>query len=316
MKNILASDIGGTSSRFAHFKADGAGGLALEGLTILPTKESPSFAELLDALRGSGFSLMPEDADSVCLAVAGPVRGTYCDPPNIAWDVDISLSASLGLRRAVMINDFVAQAYACLSSVGREAKVVLSGEHDPMGAVAVVGPGTGFGKAALIPDIYGGFHPMASEGGHASFPFVSEEEQKFSEFIIRKLGVDYPSIDNVVTGGGMALLHEFLTGEALEHHEVPTGKDAGEEALRWGARLLARVARNFALDTLSTGGLFIAGGVAARTPALVEHEAFGEEFTSSEKHSALLGQIPVRLITNEESGLWGAAYRGLMELKG
>ncbi len=316
MKNILASDIGGTSSRFAHFKADGEGALSIEGLTILPTKESPSFAALLETLRGSEFTLMPEDADSVCIAIAGPVRGTYSDPPNIAWDVDLSAPASLGLKHAVMINDFVAQAYACVSSVGREAKVVLGGEPDPMGAVAVLGPGTGFGKAALLPDASGGFHPMASEGGHAAFPFAPGDEQKLSDFIIRKLGVRYPTIDNVVTGGGVALLHEFLTGEVLEHHEVPTGDEADEETVRWCARLLARVARNFALDTLATGGLFITGGVAARTPAFVEHEAFGAEFTDSEKHSALLGQIPVRLITNELSGLWGAAYKSLMELEG
>ena len=316
MKKILASDIGGTSSRFAHFEADHLGALHLKGIKTLPTKEYSSFAALMDALRDSEFTLRPGDADAVCLGLAGPVRGAYCDPPNIDWDVDLTEPDRFGLTGAVMINDFVAQAYACVSSVGKDAKIVLSGEPDPLGAVAVLGPGTGLGKAALIPDNKGAYVPMPSEGGHAAFPFAPGPEQEFSEFIIKRLRVSYPTIDNVVTGGGMALLHEFLTGQAVSPHEVPSGAEADGQYTQWGARMLARVARNFALDTLATGGVFIAGGVAARNPALVTNEAFRAEFTSSEKHSVLLGRIPVRLVTNEDNGLWGAAYRGLMELKG
>ncbi|KKM06376.1 hypothetical protein LCGC14_1744630, partial [marine sediment metagenome] len=173
-------------------------------------------------------------------------------------------------------------------------------------------------KAALIPmgsDINGGFLPMPSEGGHSAFPFREGREQEFNRFLIKRLGVSYPSIDNVVTGGGMALLHEFLTGNPITPHQVPEHLEEGSETLLWGARFLARVARDFALDTLSTGGLFIAGGVAARSPALVRHEAFGAEFRDSQKHAGLLERIPVSLITDEASGLWGAAMRGIEQLK-
>ncbi len=316
--NILAADIGGTSSRFAHFQADPGGELTLLGVTVLKTKEAKSFAGLMDALWATDFTLRPKDADMASLAVAGPVRGTYSDPPNIDWDVDLSHPEKLGLRRAVMINDFVAQAYACLTKVGDDAQRVLEGEPDPMGAKAVIGPGTGFGKAALIPmgqNNNGGFLPMPSEGGHSAFPFKGDKEQEFSRFLIARLDVSYPSIDNVVTGGGMALLHEFLTGGHITPHQVPEHLEEGSETLLWSARMLARVARDFALDTLCTGGLFIAGGVAARSPALVRHEAFGAEFRDSQKHAGLLERIPVSLITDEASGLWGAAMRGLEELK-
>ena len=313
--NILASDIGGTSSRFAHFQTTSSGELNLVGITILKTREADSFAGLLDALRASAFTLKPEDADMTSMAVAGPVQGMYSNPPNIAWDVNLSKPEKLGLKHAVMINDFVAQAYACLTSVGASAQIVLEGDPDPLGTVAVVGPGTGFGKAALLPDIYGGFHPMPSEGGHSAFPFNGAKEQEFSEFLIDRLNVTYPSIDNVVTGGGMALMHEFLTGHAITPEQVPEFMNADSETLLWAARMLARVARNFALDTLSTGGMFIAGGVAARSPEIVEHEAFRAEFRDSQKHSKLLKGIPVKLITDETSGLWGAAFLGLMELK-
>jgi glucokinase len=75
------------------------------------------------------------------------------------------------------------------------------------------------------------------------------------------------------------------------------------------------VCRNYALETLSLGGLYIAGGVAARTPELITHEIFATEFRSSPTMSKILEKIPVFLITNEESGLWGAALLGLQTLK-
>jgi glucokinase len=64
------------------------------------------------------------------------------------------------------------------------------------------------------------------------------------------------------------------------------------------------------------GGVYIAGGVAARTPAIVTHEAFGAEFRSSPTMARLLEGMPVYLIRDEDSGLWGAAALGLQMLRG
>ena len=60
--------------------------------------------------------------------------------------------------------------------------------------------------------------------------------------------------------------------------------------------------------------MYIAGGVAARTPALVTHPEFAREFRLSDSYRELLGQIPVRLIADQDSGLWGAAVYGLQQL--
>jgi glucokinase len=316
LNNILAADIGGTQSRFAHFLADPlTGELVSKETKVLATSDAASFKALIQNLRDSDFKFAIEDADTTCLAVAGPVKGTYCKPPNIDWDIDLSDQKNPGLNNAMMINDFVALAYSTLSRVGKDAELILPGEADPAGAIAVVGPGTGLGKSALIPDGRGSYVVMPSEGGHAQFPASDSREFEFTEFVKEKLGVQYASIDNIMTGGGMSLLNEFLTGERLTPHELTANLTDKSAAVKWGARFLGRVARNFALDTLSTGGVFIAGGVAARTPAFVYSEEFKAEFISSEKHENLLKQIPVRLITDELAGLWGAGYKGMMELK-
>jgi glucokinase len=54
-------------------------------------------------------------------------------------------------------------------------------------------------------------------------------------------------------------------------------------------------------------GLYVAGGVAARTPVLLTHPAFEKEFRNSDTLSGLLANIPVSLIRDENSGLWGGA---------
>jgi glucokinase len=315
--NILAADIGGTNSRFAHFKVVGDDELKLTKTQWLKTKEAPSFGRLIAELKENNFSLQPDKADIVVIAVAGPVeRGVYSSPPFIAWDIDISNARKdFEFRRCLLINDFVAQAFACRSPVGKAAKQILPGTVVTDATVSAIGAGTGLGKAALVPDAAGGFIAVPSEGGHANFPFVSKKEFDFQDFLIRELGDVYITGNTVVSGRGISLIHRFLTGEKLDSKEVISRILPDTKTLRWVARFYGRVCRNYALETLSLGGLYIAGGVAARTPELITHEAFATEFRISPTMSKILEQIPVFLISNEESGLWGAATLGLQTLK-
>lgn len=315
IKNILASDIGGTNSRFAHFRLSGTE-LELVGIKWLNTADAGSFDELVDMLHCDGFTLEPSEAAMAVFAVAGPVvGGTYSNPPAIPWAMDISGGCPGSPGGCLLINDFVAQAYACLSPLALEAEVLMPGSAQPGATLAVMGAGTGMGKAALVPDGHGGYAAMPSEGGHIAFAFEGEEENEYRRYLLEQTGEQYMTPNTVVSGGGMSLLHRFLTGEDLDPRQVVDRLTPGTETLRWAARFYARVARDFALETLALGGLYIAGGVASRTPAIVEHEAFREEFLRSPKLSALLGRIPVYLQSNQDSGLWGAAIKGRMELQ-
>jgi glucokinase len=314
---ILAADIGGTNSRFAHFRLR-EGRLSLEGKKWLETGRADSLGGLFAMLRESGFSLLPERADVTVLAVAGPVeRGVSSSPPFIPWGIDLSSARQdYGLTRHVLINDFVAQAYACRSPVGEEARPILPGTPEPESAVAVIGAGTGLGMAALLPDGRGGFAAMPSEGGHGSFPFVSPEECTYMKFLLGELEDQYMTGNVVVSGRGLSLVHKYLTGQDLHPDEVSARFHECPDTLLWMSRFYGRACRDFALATLARGGVFVAGGVAARVPGILTHGAFASEFRSSPRHARLLRGIPVYLITDEDSGLWGAAYRGKLELEG
>jgi glucokinase len=309
MKNILTADIGGTNSRFAHFKIGLDGALALVETKWLKTHDSPSFADLLDSLWKSNFGLTAEKTDMAVFAVAGPVeRNVYSNPPYISWDIDIaSAHSDFGLSHCVLMNDFLAQAFACRSPVIESTVQVLKGEVDPEAPLAVLGAGTGLGMAALVPDRSGGYVAVPSEGGHSIFPFESAREWDYMGFLKREVGEDYNTGNTVVSGRGLRLLHKYLTGEDLAPQEVAKRLGDDSETLAWAARFYGRACRHCALQVVARGGVYIAGGVAAKLPALVMHRAFADEFRFSSSMGELLRKIPVFLNRNEESGLWGAA---------
>jgi len=317
MKTILAADIGGTNSRFAHFQTDLGRTLALVDTQWLSTTEVDSFAQLLEQLRSGDFSLSADEADIAVIAVAGPVEhGSYCAPPYISWDIDLAREeVSTTLQRAVLINDFVAQAYACRSPAGKSARNILPGEPIADGTVGVLGAGTALGKAILVPLANGAFLALPSEGGHGYFPFRSEREFAFQEFYREKSGQDHITGNLVVSGRGLRYLHWFLTGEDLAPEEVTARFASASETLAWAAKFYGRACRDYALEVLARGGLYIAGGVAARTPEILTHDDFRKEFLDSPTMGRMLSTMPVFLMDNQDSGLWGAAFYGQQILR-
>jgi len=130
-----------------------------------------------------------------------------------------------------------------------------------------------------------------------------------------ELSAPYVETEYIVSGRGLSLVHQFLAGEKLTPAEVSAGLSHDSETLEWTARFYGRSCRNYALQVLARGGVYIAGGVAAKIPLLVMHPAFERQFTNSKTMAPMLKKIPVYLNTNEESGLWGAAFFAAQKLK-
>lgn len=316
MKTILAADIGGTSSRFAAFEAGPDGSLSLRERRRFRTGDARSFGHLLEMLHASGFPLPAAAADIAVVAAPGPVlEGVFCSPPFVPWAFDFSRAAEeYGFRRWALVNDFIAQAYATQSPAAAAATAVLPGRAVAGSAVAIVGAGTGLGQALLVPDGRGGHVAVPSEGGHADFPLVGREERELGDFLTERLGVERVTSVHVVSGAGLANIHWYLTGRRLPPEEVPAELAAGTPSLALASRLYARACRLFVLQGAAFGGLYVAGGVAARTPALVTDAAFEREFRAPGAMAGRMREVPVFLVADEESGLWGAAEIGRREL--
>jgi len=306
---ILAADIGGTSARFALFEADGSLGMASR--VELETARFETFQALVETAqgmladsRGPGSS----PASRAVLAVAGPVkRGSFCRPPNIAYAMDLdALPTGLLPRRSVLVNDFAAQAHGCSLFGEERSQEVLPGVMNSSLTQAVIGPGTGLGKAALVP-VGGGYVVCGSEGGHAAFPFNGAEEHHFQRFVLEGTGEPYVRWEGVVSGQGLSLLHRFHTGELVSPAEAAAQLTPSSAVCEWFARFLGRACRDYVLEVMATGGLFISGGVAARNPVLLAHPALKREFRLSATHADLLAGVAIRLVRDQDVGLWGAA---------
>ena len=315
MGMILAADIGGTNSRFARFTVTDGKHLEMKDSVWLETGAVESFAELVDNFWKSGLSEGPGDFDAAVVAVPGPVKeGTLCDAmPNVRWDVDLSV-VDFGVPCTSLVNDFTAQAYACRTVAVRDAAVIQEGVRQRRGVIGVLGAGTGLGHSALIP-CGRGWTALASEGGHMASAFVGVREAEYAEFNRLRTGRPWAEGDSVVTGLGLATLHEFLTGEVLAPREIAAKLTVESETTRWFARFYGRACRNWALGLMAGGGMYLTGGVAAKNPMFVTAPEFLHEFHDCPIHEGFLRQVPVKLNTNEESGLYGAAFLGVQLLR-
>lgn len=318
---LLTADIGGTNSRFSLFSYR-EGALSLRG-SIVISSQVESFAALLDTL----FNCWPVEwaelgrASMLAFAAAGPVHDGRIEMTNAAFAVEEEQCRNFFPEARVrLMNDFEAQAWACLSPVFCEAECLLPGKAPRSASsapvfhsgqpVAVVGAGTGLGSAWLMPgDERAAPFVLPSEAGHVPFPFdgADIEEAAFSAFLAERLGV-MPKAGQVLSGSGFAHLYAFFTGSEGDPARFTSAPDFAEsDTCRLFARFYGRFCRMAALSVLPQA-VVVTGGVAGRTPALVRHAEFEREFLRAVgSHAEFLRGVPVWLNRHAQSGLWGAA---------
>lgn len=329
--NMLVADMGGTQSRFFMFSCEDKEISIKKGVVL------PSLCSSFEALIEKIYSNWPEGENKLkeisllVFAAAGPVKDGRIVMTNASFAVDEAVAEAYfpGVRCLIM-NDFEAQAWACLTPVMREAEnllpgrfgkkavpsalpEMLSGRNGDRSPVAVVGAGTGLGAAWLLPERGGQPFVLPSEAGHVAFPFdADEEEQQFLRFLTGRRDGGPVTAEHVLSGPGLAMLHEHLHGRACEPSVFTREPEFADSACcRLFARFYGRFCRTAALALLPRA-LVVTGGVAGRTPALVRHPEFAREFLRARgEQRAFLERLPVWLNRHPQSGLWGAARAGL-----
>ncbi len=307
---ILAADIGGTSGRFGWFTFDNDH-LELADHLSVPTASCGHFTDMLEQVSREG----PRGGiQTAVFAVAGAVEPDgSVHPPNIPWPIHRDMITPY-FPHHTLINDFQAQAFGCRTDLVRHAQTIQPGTSDTDGVLAVMGAGTGLGHCILVPDGHGGHITVASEAGHAAFPLYGTHETEYLAFLRRETGRTYATGDMVVTGPGLSRLHAFLSNTTLSPAEVAANFHRFPKTLEWFARFYGRACRHYCLNVLPTRGLYISGGLAAKHPEMITHEAFITEFLDSRDYHDLLKRIPVHLNREEAIGLWGAAAYGCQQM--
>ncbi len=85
------------------------------------------------------------------------------------------------------------------------------------------------------------------------------------------------------------------------------GDELAKDALDLFARFLGRFAGDLALTFESSGGVFIAGGIAPRMVDILQAGGFRDAFDRKAPHDAWAMKVPVYAIVNPEPALQGLA---------
>src|SRR3989344_4110482 len=307
-KIALVADIGATNSNFGIARI----GKKIEIILKHRYESKGDFIGLLsNFLSFAGKNhLTPRIG---CIAVEGPVINQRVEMVNTKMVVGaMEIKRKTQLKKVLIINDFEAIGYSLNVMGKRDIKIINRGKQIGNRPKAVIGAGTGIGKGIAIYDNHlEAYIPYPSEGGHGDFPIMNEEELKLARFIVK--GVCY---EDLVSGRGIESIYQFL--KQTKHQKSPnlsaqeiskTRKTnyCSREAFDLFAIFYARCARNFALEVLPFGGIYIAGGIAMKNPDIFSRK-FTKEFCNNEAFSRLLSTIPIFLITNYDISLKGAAF--------
>ena len=343
--HVLAADVGGTHISVAVFAHYGNGNLRAVRHKTFRSRSVENFPALLSRfLKEEGRSLTPA-VRQACIDFAGPVgpkrdRGTIT---NLGWGFTArDVFDAIPVDEVTLLNDFEAvgfglevllencpQAFVRLSRTGN-----LPGHDGRKPTAVVIGAGTGLGTSILIEDVRTGkYRPIPGEGGHVDFEAVEEIEFRAAEWIRKHVNrsVGNPmDRERIVSGPGLVNLYRALSelepGDGNPRIAEKVAKadpydrpaviiqhvDSDTRCRRtldiW-LRCYGRAAKNSAIFPLTPGGVFLAGGIAAKILPEMQSGLFMKEFTRCDIPNirSLLKRTPVFIVTDYRIGLFGCA---------
>jgi glucokinase len=319
---IVAADIGGTKTRLALL--DGA---ALRFEQQHDSAAFGGFAAVLERFLAEARAALgaAPRLERACIGVAGPVVGARVRVTNLPWELDArALEREFGIGRVRLVNDFVANAYG-VDALAAESLATLQAGAPVAGAPRVlIGAGTGLGVAYVVPD-RGEPRVVPSEGGHVGFAPADEEQAGLWRFLHARLG--RVEAEHVVSGPGLARIYEHLrevghlpvslalerelaegdAAPAIVRHALGHGDALAAAAVDLFLACYGAVAGDHALCVIARGGVYVAGGIAAKLLPRLSAGRFLAAFDDKGAFSSLARAMPVHVVLDERLGLLGAA---------
>lgn len=290
---LLAGDVGGTKTLLRCIEPDGSIGRD-------ERYDSGTYASFYDLL----CAFDPGPVDAACFAVAGPVWGGHAGVTNLHWEIEErALAREFSIPRVSLINDFYAVALG-VPLLGPDDLLPLhAAPRDRSAPMGILGAGTGLGEAIVM-----GRQVLPTEGGHADF--APQDQEQAALFVQLHERYGHVSWERVLSGMGLVNIFTFLGGEEIDPAEIAERADRGDPRAVRAFEIFVDVygseAGNMALHVLARGGVYLAGGIAAKNVHRFTDGRFVEAFLRKGRFRELMETIPVDLITNEQVGLIGA----------
>ncbi len=316
---VLAGDIGGTHARLAVVDIDERQVRVVREARYA-SGEYPSLAPIVRAFLDAGT----DTPSRAAFGVAGPVADGRVATPNLPWTLDERrLAREIGLPRARLLNDLDAIARGIPRLAARDVVTLQNGVPDDDGTIALIGAGTGLGEAFVIRDA-DGRRTYPSEGGHAGFAPRTSLERDLLAWLAADLG--HVSGERIISGPGLERIYRFLAerepareqravreevddegAAAISRHGLDGSNAFSAQALDIFVSAYGSKAGNLALTVLATGGVFIVGGIAPAIVKKLMDGTFLAAFRDKGRMSEMMERMPVRVVMNDNVGLYGAA---------
>ncbi len=297
---IIAGDVGGTKTLLQFVD---------RGLVVAEQRYESGAFPTFDAMLATFMPLVDGPVDAACFAVAGPVLEQRAEITNLKWLMEArDLSSTFGIKHVALINDFYAVALGVPLLTPTERLSLNQGRRRPRDPIAILGAGTGLGQAYLV---WHGeqWNVIPSEGGHTDFAPQDEEQMRLLAALQKKYG--HVSWERLVSGMGLVNIFMFLGGTAADAGEVAARAEKNDpmaiRTFQMFVDIYGAEAGNLALSVLARGGVFLAGGIAAKNTRFFTDGRFMEAFLRKGRFRELLLEVPVDLITDQKVGLRGAA---------
>lgn len=334
---VLVGDIGGTNTTLAVLREHNKKAELLVSFHY-QSQEITNFTLVVKEVLEHIHKKYSLGVSRACFAAAGLVSPDRlrCNLTNVNWGVNATeIQKKTDLPVVILINDFEAIGYG-IGTVGKKSiSTVKKGVARPKKPKVILGAGTGLGKSIMLWNSQlKRYRPLPSEGGHADAVIENKKELQLAEFIKKRNKCEKVEWEHLLSGRGIQNIYHFLLKNktytntkythkirksrydpaliAQYHHNDKRCKDT----MGIFVRLYARCAKNFALETLALGGVYLAGGIAAGNLELFKHQTFKNEFCLSGTQAALLANIPVYVITDYKISLYGTAVAIQLHKKG
>jgi len=328
ISGILAVDIGGTNSNFGIFRSKN-GKLKLLLSLHFKSQQITNFTstvqEVLDYLR-TKYGITIKNSGFAAAGVVSESKD-WVKPTNLDIVIDTKeILRETGLMCACVVNDFEIIGYG-LESIALENLIKINNGKPRIHAnKAILGAGTGLGKCILIwHKEVGRYIPSVSEGGHADFAPQTQQELDLVIFIKKtEQKTCNVSWEDVLSGHGIQRIYRFFCYKSSvacntngpHPDEIFKNRDKDKNCHHTFVLytiFYARCAKNFALDALALGGIYIAGGIAAKNLPLFLEPSFMKEFVNCGKQQELLRQVPIYVIADYNVSMHGTAAYMLLE---
>jgi glucokinase len=309
----LLGDIGATNARFAVLTPEGE--IAQE--QTIQVADHEHLADAIDIY----LAALPQDQrpKEAALAIAAPIAGDHIAMINAPWRFSLdALKRQFGWSKLYAVNDFAANALAVPHLDPDRVAQIGDGAPQSQAAIAVLGPGTGLGVAALVPSGQG-WTTLAGEGGHATLAAFDSREAAIIDILRRQYA--HVSAERVLSGPGLANLYDALcelagrpAGPLNPEHVTnlyPGCDPQCREAVALFCAMLGTFAGSVALTYGARGGVYIMGGVIPRIFEFFRHSQFRERFEFKGRYRPYLAAVPTYVVMQQTP-----AFLGLKSLFG